>query len=315
MCKKVFLLVVGLTFAASASAAVGDPYIGEVATSWATTNAVTGTAGTLPPAWVGAPIGFGPTNMLTGYAFDGAAGPATKPAYEGATYNTDGRRHSYSVTGTGWLGDCSRSSGLTNPAARPDNLNNNYSKNWISFEFDRPYEIISFDIWNGSYCGGPGSGGDLALMDVYIDYKTNGVWLMATNTVRLAREPEIWDWFPPTDNIAVGLKDVTQVVITPTNCWSADTSWYYGNHDNDYWTPVACVSEIRFYVPPRVLLTATLQGVEVTVSWPATNVGYILQSSASVIGGIWTNVSGVVDNSVTIRNANATGPQFYRLTR
>jgi hypothetical protein len=174
--------------------------------------------------------------------------------------------------------------------------------------------VLSFDIWNGNYGGGVGGGGDFSLRDVYIDYKTNGVWNMATATIRLPRVPDVYDFFPPATNVVVGLDKVTQVVITPINSWSEDTSWYPIPTD-PYPSVKACVSEIRFYIPPPpVVLTVAREGANVTVSWPVSVSGYALESSSDLgTGASWGTVSGVVNNSVTI--TNAAGNQFYRLKK
>lgn len=309
MSKQILLIILCVHAAAVGWSATGDPYIGEVATSWATTNAVVATAGSTNE-FTG---DFSPANMISGYAFQALDGPLSKPAYEGASYNTDGTRHTYSVTGSGWLGNKYHPSGLPHPSGRATTNNNNYAQNWISFEFDKPYEIVSFDIWNGSYGGGPGAGGDFSLRDVYVDYKTNGTWQMAESTIRLARVPDIFAFFRTTDNIAVGLDKVTQVVITPINSWSEDTSWYPLPAD-PYESVKACVSEIRFYVSPTVALSITRNGADVTVSWPADVTGYVLESSELLgAGASWNSVDGVVNNSVTI--PNPTGVQFYRLRK
>jgi hypothetical protein len=309
MRKQTLLLIIGMGCAASARAAIGDPFVGEVATSWATTNAVTATAGTVNEF----DGDFWPVNMVNGYAFAAAVGPTTKPAYEGAPYNSDGVHHSYSVTSTGWLAHKDHPSGLPHPSARATTNNNNYAQNWISFAFDKPYTIVNFEIWNGSYGGGPGGGGDFSFRDVYIDYKVDGVWQMAANTTRLSRVPDIFDFFVATDTVTVGLDKVTQVVITPINSWAEDTSWY----------PIptapsasvkACVSEIRFYIPaapPSISVAA--HGADVTIAWAVDIADYVLESSSTPTGGTWTPVDNVVNNSVTITNAS--GSQFYRLKK
>jgi hypothetical protein len=61
--------------------------------------------------------------------------------------------------------------------------------------------------------------------------------------------------------------------------------------------------------PPS--LTVTRSGASITLSWPSTETGYTLESSATVPASAWTPVAGVANNSVTI--PASTGTSFYRL--
>jgi hypothetical protein len=64
---------------------------------------------------------------------------------------------------------------------------------------------------------------------------------------------------------------------------------------------------------PSVALSVSRSRSEVTISWPATAVGFTLESAASLPASTWTPVSGVQNNSITV-NAS-TGTQFYRLRK
>jgi hypothetical protein len=60
-------------------------------------------------------------------------------------------------------------------------------------------------------------------------------------------------------------------------------------------------------------ISVTRSGSQVTLSWPADAVGYVLHSADNLASPSWTPVPGVVGNSVTV-NAS-TGNQFYRLIK
>jgi hypothetical protein len=68
-------------------------------------------------------------------------------------------------------------------------------------------------------------------------------------------------------------------------------------------------------LPPIVVTRPTLSVSSgaggITISWPSSVTGFILQSRSELNGGVWTAVSGVANNSVTIANPTAT--TFYRL--
>ena len=60
-------------------------------------------------------------------------------------------------------------------------------------------------------------------------------------------------------------------------------------------------------------LSISVAGATVTVVWPASAVGYSLQSAANLASGSWSAVPGVTGNSFTIQNP--TGQVFYRLSK
>jgi hypothetical protein len=60
------------------------------------------------------------------------------------------------------------------------------------------------------------------------------------------------------------------------------------------------------------LLTITHSGNQAVISWPASVMGYALQTNNDLAAGTWGNYAGtVVNNSVT--NAPPTGTLFFRL--
>ena len=65
-------------------------------------------------------------------------------------------------------------------------------------------------------------------------------------------------------------------------------------------------------VEPPPILTITVAGTNVTISWPATVTGWTLKSSATLASGSWQDVPGVVNNSVT---QPVNGTRFYRLEK
>jgi len=72
---------------------------------------------------------------------------------------------------------------------------------------------------------------------------------------------------------------------------------------------------IPVVLPPVVLppsLSLARAGNNVTISWPADQLGYTLEVTASLANPSWATVSGVNANSVTVP---ASGTQFYRLRK
>ncbi|HTI69267.1 MAG TPA: hypothetical protein VMF06_04845 [Candidatus Limnocylindria bacterium] len=74
----------------------------------------------------------------------------------------------------------------------------------------------------------------------------------------------------------------------------------------DFTNPVTLAA-----LPAAPKLTATASAGGVTISWPASVTGFTLQSTDVLVGGSWTTVAGVANNSVTV--ASPTGNRFYRL--
>jgi hypothetical protein len=66
-------------------------------------------------------------------------------------------------------------------------------------------------------------------------------------------------------------------------------------------------------VPGLHSLQIVRTGSDITISWPLSFTGYRLEGAAELPTTIWTNVPGVVNNSVTI--SSPTGNGFFRLTK
>jgi hypothetical protein len=75
---------------------------------------------------------------------------------------------------------------------------------------------------------------------------------------------------------------------------------------NDPTTPVGGV-------PAAPTLSAVRSGNQITISWPASATGFILEVTANLGSPSWTAVPGVVNNSVTV--PIGAGNQFYRLKK
>ncbi len=58
-------------------------------------------------------------------------------------------------------------------------------------------------------------------------------------------------------------------------------------------------------------LSATRAGANITIAWPGSVAGFILESSPSLTNSVWSTVPGVVNNSVSV--TIGAGNQFYRL--
>jgi len=83
------------------------------------------------------------------------------------------------------------------------------------------------------------------------------------------------------------------------------------------------VDNIAFYdipsggtAPPPLggpTITITRSGTSLTLSWPASDTGFTLESKDSLSSPTWTAVPGVVNNSVTVQIG--AGSKFYRLRK
>ncbi|HEY5913686.1 MAG TPA: sugar-binding protein [Verrucomicrobiae bacterium] len=65
-------------------------------------------------------------------------------------------------------------------------------------------------------------------------------------------------------------------------------------------------------VAPSPSLTISRAGTAITISWPASATGFVLQA-APALSGTYTNVLGVVGNSITVNNPS--GTLFYRMQK
>lgn len=83
-------------------------------------------------------------------------------------------------------------------------------------------------------------------------------------------------------------------------------SWFFGVDDFG-------VYSIAPQVTAGPTLTVQRNGTQITISWPGTVSGFVLESNANLTAGNWTPVAGVNNNSVTL--SAPPGSQFYRLRK
>lgn len=81
-------------------------------------------------------------------------------------------------------------------------------------------------------------------------------------------------------------------------------SWYWGMDDFG-------VYSIGLTPAASPALTFQRSGASLTLSWPSSATGYVLESATAISGAPWTAVNGVTGNSVTI--TPSTAALFYRL--
>ncbi|MEO8426966.1 MAG: hypothetical protein ABI651_07640, partial [Verrucomicrobiota bacterium] len=90
------------------------------------------------------------------------------------------------------------------------------------------------------------------------------------------------------------------------------SSWYWAI---DNWAVYSVPSLVTSQPPPpgSPTLTITKSGTSVTLSWPASDTGFTLESADSLSNPTWTTVPNVVNNSVTVQIG--AGSKFYRLRK
>jgi hypothetical protein len=77
--------------------------------------------------------------------------------------------------------------------------------------------------------------------------------------------------------------------------------------------PSASIGAVASVTPPPAAaprIKVAVSGLNLTISWDASATGFALEST-DALGGSWTAVSGVANNSVTVQIG--TGAKFYRL--
>ena len=72
------------------------------------------------------------------------------------------------------------------------------------------------------------------------------------------------------------------------------------------------------FIPPGApLLTITRSGPNVTISWPSTATGFVLQQNGNVANpNGWSNFGGTVNDNGTVKSITVSPPAgnvFYRL--
>jgi hypothetical protein len=65
--------------------------------------------------------------------------------------------------------------------------------------------------------------------------------------------------------------------------------------------------------PTAPTLSAVRSGNTLTISWPQSTTGFMLESTGTLLNPAWTAVPGVVNNSVTVQIGS--GSTFYRLRK
>jgi hypothetical protein len=130
-----------------------------------------------------------------------------------------------------------------------------------------------------------------------------------------------------------GVQVAYQLAVTDQKVETGDVQWSIGYPENeksyvgDEWHGL--LDDVRIYnrllnpvdarglyemgVPPAVPLSITYSGTSVVISWPAEAAGYVLKSSPSLPNAAWSDVPGVINNSVTI--TPGPGNQFFRLQK
>ena len=212
--RRVFFLICVLGFMGSALAVLGEPYIGEVSTSWATSSKVTATASAT--AW-GSDASFGPQFLVNGGAFTAAAN----------SKGSDGVHHTTNPTGNTWIGAIGS---YNSPGAGAA------CQAWVKFTFDQPYYITDIDIWNGGMDSPTATG--RSFNQTAIHYSVDGVtWnlLSGANTTLHpggANGAGSAAWFVPSDSVAMNAQAKYVVFSGISN---------YGTGDG------YMMSEVRFY--------------------------------------------------------------------
>lgn len=109
-------------------------------------------------------------------------------------------------------------------------------------------------------------------------------------------------------------EDQARISLAPTSNWNIDVG---GDFDEfTLWKGVLNPEQLASLYAvgnPSVKLGITRAGSQVTISWPATASGFILESAESLPAANWAPVTGVQNNSVTI-NAGV-GTRYYRLKK
>jgi hypothetical protein len=98
-------------------------------------------------------------------------------------------------------------------------------------------------------------------------------------------------------------------------------AWESTNVGNGHQPAVNGIQLVKVGAAPAlpVSLSAALQGANLTISWPASAAGFVLESSAAIgAGAAWTTVAGT-PNPITVAGSTsvsvAAGTRFYRLKK
>ncbi len=232
MLRRKVLLLGALSLAAgSAWAALGDSYVGEVATDWSTTGAVT-----VRSSQDGGYLGFYPaSSLISGQAFQASGLPGNKGL-------TDGWNHSANA-GYSWL-----VYPISPMSLSPASVN---SKAWVEFSFDQVYSLKDITVWNGAGDEANSFQRARAWKDTVISWSTDGdTWNSMNYTLN---QPPIGgdaNFFSPSDPAIPFANNAKYVVFSGTA--------NYGD------TQFMSMSEVRFNVAvpePSTLALLSLSGL------------------------------------------------------
>ena len=127
--------------------------------------------------------------------------------------------------------------------------------------------------------------------------------------------------------ISSGQNDRLWSSLPDTDNWLARDQWpdpmFNGSYsDMRFWNGALTAGQVAnlYAAGPNVIagpgLRISLTGSQVTLTWPANAVGFNLQSTTTLSGGVWSPVAGtptVVDGLNTLTLPTAPTPTYYRL--
>jgi len=219
-------------------------YIGENATDWSTSSAVTATASSqYQPG-----TNFSASRLTNGGAFAGL---------EGGKGGTDGEHHT-PLSFDAWISKSQAyGAGAGNPvgleAASANNLGG--VKQWVQFAFDKTYSITNIMVWNGAMNYYPSY---RSAREVRIDYSTDGTnWTKLGDYTfqRVSPDTGFGYFHPHSEDIAMNA-DAKYVVFS---CYTNYAVPYLG------WPTEASaqaaemmISEVRFNTVPEPMTIALL---------------------------------------------------------
>jgi len=188
--NKAVVLGLMLSLTTWAWAGFGDPYVGELSDSWATTSAVIATVSSK----LTSDETYGASKTINGGVFTVVGGEKV----------TDGIHHTYSADNA-WI-SAGGSFGVSNPTGQTD------CEQWIQFAFSGAFFITDIDIWNGCMTG-PGAGSLRSFRETKIHYSVDGItWMQLMgpgvngeftfNPVPTFYSPYYF-WYEPSDNIVM----------------------------------------------------------------------------------------------------------------
>lgn len=134
-----------------------------------------------------------------------------------------------------------------------------------------------------------------------------GQVLSRTTTVVLAPEDRGWK-----DTVLVNPGEIVRVLM----CFEANPGVFVHHCHNLEHEDSGMMQNFEVLRPPALAIESAGWGV--SLSWPVSSEGWRLETSTETIGSPWrpvVEVPVVVDQRWTVRIAEPTGPQFYRLVK